>query len=73
VAVDDVAALASALARVLADTGLRSALGDAAREAAERTYSLDAVAARYAALYATLVDGAPAPALTAGGAGKEPA
>lgn len=66
VAVDDAAALADALARVLADPALRAALSAGARQAAERTYSLDRVAARYTAIYAELCDGTPATLATAG-------
>lgn len=72
VAVDDVAALASALARVLTDAGLRSALGAAARRTTDDIYSLDRVAARYRAIYAALRTGAPVPTpVVAGGVGKE--
>ena len=67
VAVDDVAALAVALARVLADAALRAALGAGARRTVERTYALDSVAARYTALYSALCDSAPASALVAAG------
>ena len=66
-AVDDPPALAAALQRLLGDRTLRARLGAQARRAAERDYGLDAVAARYVALYEELRDGtaAPAPATSA--------
>jgi len=74
VAVDDVAALASAMAHVLTDERLRSALGAAARQAVERLYGLHDIAARYADLYATLHDGEPVGApVAASGPAKEQA
>ena len=70
VAVDDVAALASALARVLTDERLRSALGSAARVAADESYGLGSVAARYEDLYAALRNSAPVMSpVVAGGVG----
>jgi glycosyltransferase involved in cell wall biosynthesis len=74
VAVDDVAALASAMAHVLTDERLRSALGAAARQAVERLYGLHDIAARYADLYATLHGGEPVGApVAASGPAKEQA
>lgn len=64
VTVDDAAALASAIDRLLADAPLRAALGAAAGRTAAQIYGIDGIAGRYAALYASLADmtGPPAPA-----------
>ena len=58
--VDDPAELAAALRRLLTDDDLRAALGTGARRAAEQTYGLDAISARYIALYRSLLQ-APGP------------
>jgi glycosyltransferase involved in cell wall biosynthesis len=50
----DVAALTSALGRLLADAALRGRLGAAAAETVERRYRTDAVLARYADLLARI-------------------
>lgn len=55
VEVGDDAALASAIVRLAQDVHLRRRLGDAARLAVERTYSLEAVADRHETLYRRLM------------------
>ena len=55
VPVGDVAALASALARVAGDPELRGRLGAAAREHVERTFGMDRFVAEFATLYESRV------------------
>jgi glycosyltransferase involved in cell wall biosynthesis len=52
----DVGALATAIDALLADPARRARLGTAGRAAALATFSPDAVARRYAALYRTVLD-----------------
>ena len=65
--VDDAAALAEALERVLGDERLRTALGTAGRRAAAERYGIDEVAARYVALYDDLLAPPAAAPVPAGG------
>ena len=55
VPVDDAAALASALERLLTDDRLRTRLGAAGRLAVEQGYGFDRVAAQYVDLYASVL------------------
>lgn len=55
VPVDDAAALASALERLMTDDGLRRRLGTAGRLAVGQRYGFDRVAAQYVDLYASLL------------------
>lgn len=54
VPIDDGDALASALLRLLGDTGLRASLGPAARERVATTFGMDRFVAEFAALYLEL-------------------
>ncbi|MBV8081973.1 MAG: glycosyltransferase [Candidatus Eremiobacteraeota bacterium] len=56
---DDAAALAAAIGRYASDRELRLRQGAAARERIEREYSWHAIGDRYAAVYESLLDGAP--------------
>src|SRR5258708_23361770 len=52
---DDPQSLATALGRLLEDRALRHRLGQAARQRAERAFTVDTMAAAYVALYARAV------------------
>jgi len=63
VPVNDAAALSAGILRLLRDTGLRHAMGAAARRQVERVFALDAVADQTLSAYEALV-----PAVGAGSA-----
>lgn len=65
--VDDPVGLATQLTRLTEDAGLRERLANAGHDCVKREFSAEAMASRYATLYARLLQGAGAPEGAAGG------